>query len=202
MTGTHIRGTETNLASVKERFGGIDTPAALGGMFAMLGTLIFLSALIGAGAGGLSYDLNAFDVDGNMREIEVVGVVVAGLVVLVSAFVGGWVAARMARFEGAVNGLGSAIWLLVFVAVFAALGVFIGQEFNAFQRAGLPDWFTQLSADDVTAEAIIGALVGVVLLLVGAATGGAIGDGYNRKVDSALTDSSARTDSNRVRESA
>lgn len=200
MTNTHIRGTETNLGSVKDRFGGIDTAAAFGGMLAMLGTLIFLSALIGAGAGGLSYDLNAFDVEGNLQEIVIAGIVIAGLVVLLSAFVGGWVAARMARFDGPMNGVGAALWLLFFVALFAALGAFVGQEFNAFQRAGLPDWFTQLSADDVTAEAIIGAIVGVVLLLVGAATGGAVGDGYNRKVDSAITDSSVSTDSNSVGE--
>lgn len=202
MTNTHIRGTETNLGSVKERFGGIDTPAALGGMLAMLGMLVFVAALIGAGAGSLSYQLNAFDVDGNLQEIEVVGVVIAGLVVLMSAFVGGWVAARMARFDGAINGLGSALWLLALVAVFAALGAFIGQEFNAFQRAGLPDWFTQLSADDVTAEAIIGAVVGVVLLLGGAVVGGVVGDGYNRKVDSALTDRRAQREPNRIGEPA
>ncbi len=195
MTSSHIRGTETDLGSVKERFGGIDTPAALGGMFALLGTLVFLAALIGAGAGGLSYHLNAIDVDGNLQEVEVVGIVVASLVVLVSAFVGGWVAARMARFDGVINGLGSAIWLLFLVAVFAALGAFVGQEFNAFQRVGLPDWFSQLSADDVTALAVIGALAGVGVLFVGAALGGVVGDGYNRKVDAALTDRRARTDS-------
>lgn len=57
MTTRHVRGSETDLRTVKDRFGGIDTPASLGGMFAMIGTLVFLGALIAAGAGGLSLTL-------------------------------------------------------------------------------------------------------------------------------------------------
>jgi hypothetical protein len=196
VTTSYVRGTETDLGTVKERFGGIDTPAALGGMFAMVGTLVFLGALITAGAGGLSYQLNAIDMDGNLQEIEVAGIVVASLVVLVAAFVGGWVAARIARFDGVINGVGMAIWLLFLVAVFAALGAFVGQEYNAFQRVGLPDWFAQLSADDVTSVAVVAAVVGIVMVFAGAALGGAIGDGYNRKVDAALTDQRVRAERN------
>jgi hypothetical protein len=188
MTTRTIRGTETDLRTAKDRFGGIDTPASLGGMFAMIGTLVFLGALIAAGAGGLQYQLNAIDFEGNLQEVEIIGIVVAGVVVLVASFVGGWVAARIARFDGVMNGIGMAIWLLVLVAVFAALGAFVGQEYNAFQRVGLPDWFAQVSADDVTPLAIIGGVVGIAMLFLGAALGGAIGDGYNRKVDAALTD--------------
>lgn len=193
MTTRYVRGTETNLASVKDRFGGIDTPASLGGMFAMLGTLAFLGALITAGAGGLRYNLNAFDVEGNLQDIEVIGVVIASIAVLAASFVGGWVAARIARFNGVANAMGMAIWLLFLVAVFAALGTFVGQEYNAFRRVGLPDWFAQLSADDVTSIAIVAAVVGVVMVLLGAVLGGAIGDAYNRKVDAAVADQRART---------
>lgn len=188
----YVRGAETDLGSVRDRFGGIDTPAALGGLFAIIGTIVFLAALIGAGAGGLDYQLNAIDVDGNLEELEVVGIVMAAVVVLVAGFVGGWVAARMARFNGVMNGVGAALWLLLLVAVFAALGAFIGDEYNAFRRVGLPDWFAQFTMDDVTTEAIIGGVVGIVMLFGGAAVGGAVGDGYNRKVDAALTDPQSR----------
>ncbi len=191
MTNTHVRGTETDLRSVKDRFGGIDTPASLAGLFAMIGTLVFLGALIAAGAGGLRYQLNAMDIEGNLQEIEIMGIVIAAVVVLAASFIGGWVAARIARFDGVANGVGVAIWLLVLVAIFAALGAFLGQQYNAFQRVGLPDWFTQVSTDDVTPNAIIGAILGVVMLFLGTALGGAVGDGYNRKVDAAMTDRSS-----------
>jgi hypothetical protein len=193
MTTHQIRGTETDLRSVKDRFGGIDTPAAVGGLFALIGTLAFLSALIGAGAGGLQYQLNGIDVDGNLQEIEVLGIVVATLVVLSSAFIGGWVAARMARFDGVMNGIGVAIWLLLLVALFAALGAFVGAEYNAFQRVGLPDWFSQFSADDVTSGVIIGGVVAIAGLFLGSALGGLVGDAYNRRVEAAIIDSPIRS---------
>lgn len=193
MTTSYVRGTETDLRTVKERFGGIDTPSALGGLFALIGTLAFLGALIGAGAGELSYQLNAIDIDGNLQEVEVIGLLIAGFAVLASSFVGGWVAARMARFDGVMNGVGVAIWLLLLVAVFAALGTFVGAEFNAFQRVGLPDWFSQFAADDVTAGVIVGGVVGIAALFVGAAVGGFVGDAYNRRVDAAITDRAVRS---------
>ena len=189
---TRVRGTETDLGPIRERFGGIDTPAALGGFLAILGAMALLSALIAAGAGGLAFQMNAIDVEGNLQEIEIAGMVLAAAIVFISALVGGWVAGRMARFDGVMNGVGAALWLLLLVAVFAALGAWVGEEYNAFQRAGLPDWFAQLDADDMTTEVIIASIVGIAALLGGAALGGAIGEAHNRKVNAALADS--RTD--------
>jgi hypothetical protein len=199
---TRVRGTETDLGPVRDRFGGIDTPAALGGLLATIGAMAFLSAIIAAGAGSLAYQMNAIDIDGNLQEIEIVGMVLAGVVVFISALIGGWVAGRMARFDGLMNGIGVALWLLLLVAVFAALGAWVGEEYNAFQRAGLPDWFAQLDVDDMTADVIVASIVGVAALIAGAALGGALGEAYNRKVTAALTDTRSdrlgRTDSDRL----
>ncbi len=177
---------EYRTASVRERFGGVDTPAAIGGMLATLGTLAFLGALIAAGAGNLDYRLNAIDIDGNLQELELVTILIAGLGVLASGFVGGWVAGRMARFDGVINGIASAVWLVALVAIFAALGAWVGAEYNAFQLAGMPDWFSQITGDDVTAMAIVGGLLGIAALFVGAGLGGNVGEMYHRKVDAAV----------------
>lgn len=190
-TRSRIRGAETNIASIRERFGGIDTPAALGGLLATIGTLALIASLIAAGAGGLAYQVNAIDLDGNLQELEMMGVLVATLAVFVAGLVGGWVAGRMARFDGVMNGIAAAIWMLVLVAVFAALGAWVGEEYNAFQRAGLPDWLGQLRADDLTLEVIVASAVGIAALFAGALVGGGLGDAHNRKVDAALTDSVA-----------
>ncbi|MEX2424991.1 MAG: hypothetical protein WD990_13530 [Acidimicrobiia bacterium] len=197
---TRVRGTETDLGPVRERFGGIDTPAALGGLFALIGALAFLSAIIAAGAGALAFQMNAIDIEGNVQEIEIAGMLLAAAIVFISALVGGWVAGRMARFDGVMNGIGAALWLLLLVAVFAALGAWVGEEYNAFQRVGLPDWFAQLDVDELTTNVIIASIVGIVALIGGAALGGAIGEAYNRKVTAALTDDRtvARTDSPRA----
>ncbi|NIR37747.1 MAG: hypothetical protein GWN07_17820 [Actinobacteria bacterium] len=185
---TTIRGTETNIATIRERFGGIDTPAALGGMFAALGILVFVGALIAAGGGALDYQLNAIDVDGNLTDVELLGALLAALVVFFAFFGGGWVAGRMARYGGGMTGIGTAIWALLLVAVFALLGVLVGTEYNAFQRAGLPDWFSQFGADDTTAAAIVTGVAMIVVMFASAYIGGRIGELYHQKIDAALVD--------------
>lgn len=184
--------SEAGMGSVRERFGGIDTPAALMGMFTALGVLVFLGALITAGGGGLQYQLNAFDLEENAQELTVVGVTVAALVVLVSFLVGGVAAGRIAPYDGGQNGFAAALWALLLIAVFAALGVFFGAEYNAFQRAGLPDWFSQLrlGSGEATTLGVIAAALSVLAMFVGAYLGGRIGETYHRPVDAALADRS------------
>lgn len=185
---TYIHGAETSMASVRERFGGVDTPAAIVGMLTALGVLVFVGALITAGAGSIPYQLNAYDLQGNLQELAIGGVAIAVAVVFVSFFVGGWSAGRMARYDGGVNGIGVAIWALLLVAIFAALGAWVGTEYNAFQQVGLPDWFSQIRGDNVTLIAVVAAAVAVVVMFVGAYLGGRLGELYHRKADAALAD--------------
>lgn len=194
-TDDTIRGTETDMATVRERYGGMDVPAALMGMFTSLGVLVFLGSLIAAGGGALEYQLNLFDLEGNATELTVVGIVTAAVVVLVAFFVGGIATGRMARYDGGKNGIGMALWTLLLVAIFAALGAFFGAEYNAFQQAGLPDWFSQfrLSSEEVTTLGIIAAAASIVAMFLGAYFGGRIGDLYHRRVDAALADRRAVT---------
>ncbi|MFP3883736.1 MAG: hypothetical protein ACLFRT_14615 [Actinomycetota bacterium] len=181
-----IRGTEVDMGSIRDRFGGADVVAGILGMFAALGTLVFLGALLAAGSAGIDYQLNQIDVDGNLQEVEVIGAIVAIAVVLVSFFVGGLTAGRMARYDGAINGLGVALWFILLVAIFGALGIWFGQEYNAFAAVDLPNWFGQLGADDLTLKAIAGALAGIVAALLGGYLGGALGESYHRRADAAL----------------
>lgn len=187
-TRSRVRGAETNLGSIKERFGGADVVAGVLGMFVALGVLIFLGALLAAGAGEIPYQLNQIDVDGNLQEVEVVGAVVAIAVVLASFFAGGWAAGRMARYDGGVNGAGTALWFTLVVGIFGLLGVWVGQEYNAFAAAGLPDWFAQIGADDVTLKAIAGGAAGIVAALLGGYAGGVFGEQYHRQIDAAVAD--------------
>lgn len=181
-----VRGTETDLSSIKERFGGGDILAGFLGMFTALGVLVFLAALIAAGEGGIDYQLNQIDFDGNLQEVEVVGSIVAIAAVFVSFLAGGWAAGRMARFDGGVNGLGAALLFILTVAVLGALGLWIGEEYNAFAGADLPNWFGQLGADDVTLKSVAGAGAGIVAALLGGYIGGTLGEQYHHDVDAAL----------------
>ncbi len=195
---SNIVGAEADTSSIRERFGGIDTPASPVGMFAAFGVLGFLSALIAAGAGGLDFQLNAYDFEGNLGEVVWGGAILASAAVFVSFFVGGWGAGRMATDSGGMTGLGTAMWALLLVAVFAALGAFVGTEYTAFQRAGLPDWFSQIRGDDVTTAAVVEGVLGVVALTSGAYLGGRLGEVYHRNVDAALLAAANHIDTDEV----
>lgn len=191
----NIVGAETDLHSVRGRFGGADIVAALLGMFVSLGVLVFLGALIAAGAGGIDYQLNAIDIDGNLQDIEVVGSIVAIAVVFVSFLVGGWATGRMARYDGSVNGMGSALLFVLLVAIFGALGIWAGVEYNAFGNAGLPDWFSQFGSDELTLKAAAAAAAGVVASLLAGYIGGGLGEDYHRRVDAAVVQDTLTTGS-------
>ncbi|REK40471.1 MAG: hypothetical protein DWQ20_01840 [Actinobacteria bacterium] len=193
-TRNQIRGTETDMSGIRARFGGADIVAGILGMFAALGTLVLLGALIAAGEGGIGYQLNQIDVDGNLQEVEVVGAIVAIVAVLAAFFVGGLASGRIARFDGGINGVGAALWFILLVAIFGALGVWVDQKYNAFATVDLlPDWFGQIGADDLTFKAVVGALAGIVAALLGGYMGGLVGESYNRDVDAALTTEAAET---------
>lgn len=177
-----------DVSEVYERYGKSDFLAALLGMFAGLGVLVFLSALIAAGAGGIDYQLNQINEEGLLDEASIVGLVVAALVVFAAFLAGGFAAGRMARYSGGLNGLGAGLMLILVVAIFAALGAWVGSEYNAFNRVDLPNWVAQIDADTRDVMAIVGAGVLAGATLLGGYIGGRLGETYHRQVDAALID--------------
>lgn len=180
-----IRGAE-DLSSVRERFGGGDLVASLVGMLAGLGTLVFLSALIAAGANSIDYQLNVINLEGQLDEASIVGLIVAAIVVFVSFIVGGFAAGRIARYDGGLNGFGAGLWMVLLVAIFGALGAWVGTEYNAFNQESLPNWVAQLDVEDLTTEAIVASAVLIAATLVGGFLGGRLGEIYHQKVDAAV----------------
>jgi hypothetical protein len=186
-----IGGSE-DVSEVYERYGKPDFLASVVGMFAGLGVLVFLGALITAGAGGIDYQLNVLNDQGTLDEASVVGLIVATLVVFASLVVGGFAAGRMSRYNGGLNGFGAGLWLILLVAVFAALGAWVGTEFNAFNRLDLPNWFAQIDVDDLTAFAAIASAALVAASLAGGYFGGRLGETYHRRVDAALIETAKK----------
>jgi hypothetical protein len=182
-----IVGSE-NISEVKQRFGQTDVLASLVGMFAGLAVLAFLSALFAAGAASIEYQLNLINIDGELDEASAIGITVAAIVVFVSFLVGGFAAGRMARYSGGINGLGAGLWFLFLVAVFAALGAFVGTEYNAFTNADLPNWIAQLDVENLTAVAAIATVTMIAATLLGGYAGGRIGELYHQRADAALVD--------------
>jgi MFS family permease len=160
------------VAVQRASFGGIHWGAAFFGWLSANGLAVLLIAVLGA--------------DEAAAQAETIGLggAIAALVVLFVAYLaGGYVAGRMARFDGVRQGV--AVWVigLVVVLVLAAAGVIAGAEYNVLQELDLP----RIPVDEGTATT--GALItlGAVLLatLLAAMLGGKLGDRYHRKVDRA-----------------
>ena len=180
------------LSGVRERFGKADFVASVLGMLTALGMLVFLSALIAAIAAGFELQTNLINETGTLDEVEIGGAIAAAGVVFVSFLVGGIAAGRISRYDGGMNGIGSALWFLLLLAIFAGLGAWVGQEYNLFATADLPNWVAQIDVEDVTTAAIVTSIVFVVVMFLGAYLGGRIGESYHRKVDAAIVDETIR----------
>ena len=157
---------ELPMAEARSRYGGVDVPAVLGGALAGLGTAAVLGALasaVGAQVG-----------QGDAETLAVGGLVTALVVLALSAFVGGWVAGRSARYDGARNGLLAGLVLALLLAALGAAGAYSAAE------TGLP---VSLDSDRLTTAAVVAAVLGLVVTLRAATAGGRLGARWHRDVD-------------------
>jgi hypothetical protein len=165
--------TAPGLAEARHRFGGLDLPAALAGMVAALGTAVLLAGLAGA-AGSVGYDR------GTGTDTLSNAAIVAGMVVLFLSFlVGGWVAGRMARYDGPANGVLSAVLFIALAVGLTALGNWLDDKYNFLGNVNLPNWFTGPS----TSTRVVSAVIGILVVLLASMIGGAIGSRYHHRAD-------------------
>ena len=127
-------------------------------------------------------------------ELSAVGALVALVAVFLAFVFGGWVAGRIARYEGAKHGMGSGLWLLVLAGIFALLGALVGPEYNAFGPAGLPDWFSAIRSDVRTGGSILILAAAILAVLGGGYVGGRLGETFHRKADDAVVVAATRED--------
>ncbi|SFF76921.1 hypothetical protein [Blastococcus tunisiensis] len=171
-------------------FGGIKGGAAFFGWLSANGLAVLLIAVLAAAgvALGLARGVDTADEAAEQAgdQVQAIGLGggVAVLVVLFVAYLaGGYVAGRMARFDGARQGV--AVWLigLAVVVVLAAAGTILGAQYNVLQQLNLP----RIPIDEGTATtAGIVTLVAILLVtLLGALIGGKLGERYHRRVDRA-----------------
>jgi hypothetical protein len=174
------------VAAQHDRFGGIKWGAAFFGWLSANGLAVLLIALISAAgvAIGLTQGVpSAGEATANAGGIGIGGGIALLVVLFLAYLAGGYVAGRMARFDGVRQGI--AVWVigLLVVILLAILGVVFGSQFNVLAQLNLP----RIPIDEGTATtAGIISLVAVLLVtLLGAVLGGKLGDRFHRKVDRA-----------------
>ena len=189
-TAANLTDRHSVVAREKDRYGGIKWGSAFFGWLTATGTAVILTAvLVAAGAVvGVSTGTDTDDVQGqasrNAGTIGVVGGIILLAVLLIAYYCGGYVAGRMARFNGAKQGIAVWVWAIAIAVLVAVAGAVAGSKFDILDKVGgfprLP-----IGTGDVTTGGIIALVIAVVSALIGAILGGLAGMRFHRKVDKA-----------------
>lgn len=185
--GTRSYDRREIVARERDQFGGMKVGSAFFGWLAASGTAVLLTALVAAGGTALGLGQNIDTTEPTAADAQTVGLV-GGIILLVVIFVaylcGGYVAGRMARFNGIKQGLGVWLWAIVIAIVVAILSVLAGNEFDILSRVnGFPR--IPLNEGTLTTAGIVIAIGLTLVSLLGAILGGLTGMRFHRRVDKA-----------------
>jgi len=180
------------VARQKERFGGIKAGSAFFGWLTATGMSVLLITLLAAGGVAFGVATNTtVSLDQAVRESEqgtgtaqtvgLVGAITLLVVLFLAYYCGGYVAGRMARFNGARQGLAVWLWGVLMALVIAAVAAVAGAQYDVFAQLNLPR--LPVNEGQVTAVGAIAIGAAILAALFGAVLGGLAGMRFHRKVD-------------------
>jgi hypothetical protein len=173
------------VARQKDEFGGMKFGAGFFGWLAATGMAVLLSAIVAgiATAAGLEQNVDpAAATTGSWQTAGVVGGIVLLVIILIAYFCGGYVAGRMARFNGLKQGLAVWLWAIIVTIVLVIIGAILGSQYDLLSQVqGLPN--VGVNTGRVTTAGVLAALGVAVVALVGAILGGLAGMRFHRRVD-------------------
>jgi hypothetical protein len=161
----------------REEFGGFFWGAAFFGWLSAIGMATLLIGIIAAtgAAVGLTSSEDA------STTVGIVGGVLLLVALMLAYYCGGYVAGRMARFNGPRQGI--AVWVigLLVTIVLAVAGVVFGAEYNVLSSLQLPR--IPVGEGSLTTGGLIALAAVLVGTLLAAIAGGKAGTHFHRKVD-------------------
>ncbi len=169
----------------KERFGGMKFGSAFFGWLSAMGMAVILTALVAAAGAAVGQATNVDTTNPDAEQVQtvsIIGAIALVVILFVSYYCGGYVAGRMARFNGAKQGLAVWLWALIIAILAAVLGAIAGAQFNFLANLNS---FPRIpvSPGDLTVAGIITAIIVALVALAGAILGGLAGMRYHRRVD-------------------
>lgn len=180
--------TDEVIERQREQFGGVKVGSAFFGWLTATGTATILTGILAATGAALGLGVMVEDpgaAGDAPLDVETVGWVGAGallVILLVAYYCGGYVAGRMARFNGARQGLAVWVWALVIAIVVALVSVVVSSQYDILGQLNV---FPRIPVSEgvLTIAGIITAVVVAVASLGGAVLGGVVGVSYHRRVD-------------------
>jgi hypothetical protein len=168
-----------------ERYGGFTFASAFFGWLVAVALTVLLAGVLGAAAAatGASLSITPSEAQDEAGTIGLVSAAALLAVLLLSYFAGGYVAGRMARFDGGRQGLGVWVLGLLVTVVVGVLGAVFGQQYNVFDRVDLAS--LPVPTDSLSTGGVLALLVILVGTLLAAMLGGKAGQRYHTKIDRA-----------------
>jgi hypothetical protein len=184
----YFEAAEEREDRLRDMYGGVDWLASfLGLVFA-----IVLGAVFSAVAGlvlvpfGITPDLSG----GQIGASVITGLALLGILIFLTFFFGGYVAGRLARFDGGRNGAMVLVWMFIVVLILALAAAI----FSGFLPAGMAERMATLvdrtvsAAGDLAGAGVVGIVIAVAALLIallGGSLGGRMGSRYHTEIDRA-----------------
>lgn len=183
----YFEAAEERADRLRDMYGGVDWLASfLGFVFAVVvGALFSLIVGLVLAPLGFSPDLGG----GQIGAAVITGLVLVGILVFLTYFLGGYVAGRLARFDGGRNGAMLLLWSGVAILVLALVNAVL----SSFMPAEISENIGNFIQNDVLSTigglsqlGLVGVLVLVGVLLVaflGGFLGGRLGSRYHAEID-------------------
>ncbi|MGH3088265.1 MAG: hypothetical protein ACRDSJ_13205 [Rubrobacteraceae bacterium] len=185
-TGAYPRGyfeaAEEREDRLRDMYGGLDWLASfLGFVFAgVAGAVLFLLLSLVVVPFGVS-----IQVGGELGPAQITALVLLGVLIFLTFLFGGYVAGRLARFDGGRNGAMSAVWALILVVAGLIIASFLPGSVGESMRDFIQGSVMPL-AGQVRDLGVIGAVVAAVAVLIailGGIVGGRLGGRYHAEID-------------------
>ena len=175
------RGTMAAVrARQREEFGGIAWGSAFFGLLTAIGLGALLAGIAAAVGAALAFT-EGNQIEAGEETIGLAGGIALLVALFISYFAGGYVAGRMARFDGMRQGVGVFVWAVIVIGALAIAAAIGGAEWNVLERLDLPR--LPIDEGDVTTGGIIAIVAGLLTMLVAAVLGAKTGERFHRKVD-------------------
>jgi len=163
------------------RFGGISWGSAFFGLLSAIGLAAILLGIVAAAGVAIGVSEIKDVTKGNAETIGVGGAILVLAILALSWFCGGYVAGRMARFDGPRQGLAVWVWTLLIGVVLAIAAVIGGSDYDVFAQLNLPN--VAVGDQTLTTGGAITLAAACVVTLFFAVAGGKFGDRFHRRVD-------------------
>jgi amino acid transporter len=173
----------SSAAEVDPAYRGFKGGAAFFGWLIAVGLTVLITGILVAVAAGVDYavtfERSTFDAHAGVIAIAAAAVVIVMLAI--ACYNGGYVAGRLARFDGARQAFG--VWAigLVVVLIAVGLGVLADSQYDLVNRLDLPS--VPISDAELRTGGVIAGAALLVVTLLAALVGGKAGQRYHRRID-------------------